>query len=622
MSQTPWYLHYPSEVPKTYPYPKQNLADFLIASAERYPNGTALSFMGKRVSYKQLLASSYRFAHALAKLGAGKGDRVAIVLPNCPQLVIAYYGTLLAGGVVVMTNPLYVQRELVHQLKDSDVRLIVTLDLLYGKVSAAARELPDAQLVVTSIKDYLPFPKNWLYPIKAKREGIERKVAYGARVHRFGELLRAAPASPVHTEVDAERDLALLQYTGGTTGLAKGVMLTHYNLVANTVQASLWFYKSAPGKERYLAALPFFHVFGLTVLLNQAIMLGGELILVPRFEAESILRLIERQKPTVFPGAPTMYIALINHPNVRAYDLSSIRICISGAAPLPQEVQERFEAITGGRLIEGYGLTEASPVTHANNIWEYRKKGSIGLPFPDTLAKIVDPKTGAELPVGTMGELAIRGPQVMAGYWNLPEETEKALQDGWLRTGDLARMDEEGFFYIMDRMKDMIIAGGYNIFPREVEEVLFGHPAIAEAVVLGVPDPYRGETVKVYAVLKEGAQLTGPELRAWCKERLAAYKVPRIYEFRDSLPKTLAGKVLRRKLLEEQKGGVRGDAPYDAGAWEDDADMRAAEGGGSESDGPKDDGIESKRPDEGNDDDDDAGGGKRTVEGEDRGKTE
>lgn len=286
-------------------------------------------------------------------------------------------------------------------------------------------------------------------------------------------------------------------------------------------------------------------------------MLGGELILVPRFEAGDILRIIDKQKPTVFPGAPTMYIALIGHPRVKDYDLSSINVCISGAAPLPYEVQARFEEITGGRLIEGYGLTEASPVTHANNIWEYRKKGSIGLPFTDTLAKIVHPETGEDLPVGSTGELAVKGPQVMKGYWNRPEETARALRDGWLRTGDMARMDEEGFFYIMDRMKDVIIAGGYNIFPREIEEVLFEHPAIEEAAALGVPDPYRGETVKVYAVLRPGAMLTESELRAWCKERLAAYKVPRIYEFRSSLPKTMAGKVLRRKLLEEEEKAGR-----------------------------------------------------------------
>ncbi|TYP70187.1 long-chain-fatty-acid--CoA ligase [Paenibacillus methanolicus] len=553
MSQQPWYLHYPQEVPSTYPYPKQNLADFLVESASRYPNNAALSFMDKKVTYAELLQAAYRFAHGIRGLGVKKGDRVAIMLPNCPQLVIAYYGTLLAGGTVVMTNPLYMQRELEHQLKDSGAVLVVTLDLLFRKVMSAVAGMSDMHVIVGSIKDYLPFPKNLFYPIKAKKDGLDRDVQFGGRVHAFPRFLRAQSASPIHAEVDADRDLALLQYTGGTTGVSKGVMLTHSNMIANTIQTSLWAYKVVPGRERYLAALPFFHVFGLTVLLNQAVMLGGEMLLVPRFEVEAILQTINKRKPTIFPGAPTMYIALINHPKIREYDLSSINICISGAAPLPHEVQERFEAITGGRLIEGYGLTEASPVTHANPIWEHRKKGSIGVPFPDTIAKIVHPETGEDLPTGMMGELAVRGPQVMKGYWQRPDETAKALKDGWLRTGDMARMDEDGYFFIMDRMKDMIIAGGYNIFPREIEEVLFEHPAVEECVVLGVPDQYRGETVKVYVVRREGAQLTEAELKAWCKERLAAYKVPRIYEFRDSLPKSIAGKVLRRKLVEEEQ---------------------------------------------------------------------
>ncbi|MBB3108657.1 long-chain acyl-CoA synthetase [Paenibacillus phyllosphaerae] len=553
MSQQPWYSHYPQEVPSTYPYPEQNLAGFLIESASKYPNNKALHFLGKELTYAQLLSASYRFAHALRGLGVGKGDRVAIMLPNCPQLVIAYYGVLHLGGVVVMTNPLYMQRELAHQLHDSGASVVVTLDFLYRKVMSAVPSMTDTHIIVTSIKDYLPFPSNVLYPIKAKKDGLEREVQYGGRVHAFRKLLRGSPATPLHTEVDAKRDLALLQYTGGTTGLSKGVMLTHYNMIANTIQTSLWAYKSVPGQERYLAALPFFHVFGLTVLMNQAIMLAGEMLLVPKFEIAAILKLIHTMKPTIFPGAPTMYIALINHPDIRNYDLSSIRMCISGAAPLPHEVQERFEAITGGRLIEGYGLTEASPVTHANNIWEKRKFGSIGIPFPDTIAKIVHPETGEDVPEGQIGELAVFGPQVMKGYWNAPTETAKVLNNGWLRTGDMARMDEDGYFYIMDRMKDMIIAGGFNIFPREVEEVLFEHPAIAEAVVMGVPDQYRGETVKVFVVLKEGAKLTKEELEKFCRERLAAYKVPRIYEFRASLPKTMAGKILRRKLAEEDQ---------------------------------------------------------------------
>nr|WP_245247399.1 MULTISPECIES: AMP-binding protein [unclassified Paenibacillus] len=544
-------MHYPEEVPPTYTYPKQNLADFLVQSSAKFPHQPALHFMGKEMNYADLLEAAYRFGHALRKLGTVRGDRVAIMLPNCPQLVIAYYGALLAGAIVVMTNPLYMQRELEHQLNDSGAILMVTLDLLFQKVKSAVTGTKVRHVIVTSIKDYLPFPKNMLYPIKVIKEGLNREVQYGEGVHAFLKLMHLSSNKTIHTDVDADNDIALLQYTGGTTGLSKGVMLTHYNVIANTVQTSLWAYKSIPGKERYLAALPFFHVFGLTVLMNQAIMLGGCLILVPKFEVNPILSLIHKLRPTVFPGAPTMYIALINHPDVSKYNLSSIRMCISGAAPLPLEVQERFEAMTGGRLIEGYGLTESSPVTHANNIWEKRKMGSIGIPFPDTQAKVVHPVTGEELPVGEIGELVVSGPQVMKGYWNNPEETGRVLREGWLHTGDMARMDEDGYYYIMDRMKDVIIAGGFNIFPREIEEVLFEHPDIEEAVVLGLPDPYRGETVKAYIVLKEGVSLKEKELEHWCRERLAAYKVPHRYEFRSELPKTLAGKVLRRKLVEE-----------------------------------------------------------------------
>lgn len=552
MPNQPWLKEYPAEVPPTYDYPKQNLAQFLIDSAAAHPDGTALDFLGARMSYRSLLGAARRFANALLRLGVRKGDRVAVMLPNCPQTVIAYYGTLMMGGIVVMTNPLYVARELEHQLKDSGAKIIVTLDMLLERVRQAAAKHPLDKIIVTSVADYLPFPKNILYRLKQKKDGHAVKVAYGEGVLSFPELLRSSTEDPVETPLDPERDLALVQYTGGTTGLAKGVMLTHYNLVANTIQSRLWFYKAENAKERYLAVLPFFHVFGLTVLLNLGIYTSGTLILLPRFEIKQVLNAIQKKKATIFPGAPTMYVAVINYPKIDSYDLSSINVCISGAAPLPRQVQEKFEELTGGKLIEGYGLTEASPVTHANNLWGKRKNGSIGIPFPDTEARIVIPDTLEDVPPGELGELAVRGPQIMQGYWNRPEETAKVLRDGWLLTGDLGRMDEEGFCYIMDRRKDLIIAGGYNIYPREVEEVLYAHPGIAEAAVAGVADPYRGETVKAYIVLREGASVDKEELKAWCKERLAAYKVPKIFEFRDSLPKTMAGKVLRRKLLEEE----------------------------------------------------------------------
>ncbi|AJS57623.1 AMP-binding protein [Paenibacillus sp. IHBB 10380] len=549
MLNKPWLEHYPVEVPITFDYPKQNLAQFLVQSAELYPEKIAMDFLGNKISYKVLLDSVYRFTNALLKLGICKGDRVAVMLPNCPQSVIAYYGTLLMGGIVVMTNPLYMPRELEYQLKDASVQIIVTLDVLVDRVKKSTEKEPLNYILVTSIKDYLPFPKNWLYPLKTKKTG--KPVTYGNGVLSFLPFLKKSTATPTDISIDADEDLALIQYTGGTTGFAKGVMLTHSNLVANTIQSKLWFYRAEIGKERYLAALPFFHVFGMTVLLNQSVHMAGTLILIPRFDIGQVLKAMNRLKPTVFPGAPTMYIAVINHPDVHKFDLSSVKICISGAASLPHEVQERFESITGGTLIEGYGLTETSPVTHANNLWEKRKAGSVGIPFPDTEARIVHPNTGEEMPQGEIGEMIIRGPQVMKGYWQQPDETNKALRDGWLYTGDLARMDTDGFFYILDRRKDLIIAGGYNIYPREVEEVLFEHPDVEEAVVAGVVDPYRGETVKAFIILKEGSTANEEELKRWCKEKLAVYKVPRIYEFRATFPKTLVGKVLRRKLIDE-----------------------------------------------------------------------
>jgi long-chain acyl-CoA synthetase len=555
-SARPWLRHYPNEVAPTYDYPKHNLAKLLIDSAHKFPQHPALYFMGKTIRYESLLKLSYRFANGLKNLGVQKGDRVAIMLPNCPQTVIAYFGVLMLGAVVVQTNPTYMERELEYQLSDCGATILVTLDLLYSRVSKVMSKTKLKHIAVTSIKDYLPFPKNLLYPIKVRKDGIKLDIPYGnGSVISFKKLLSDAANTPICEEVHAETDLALLQYTGGTTGLSKGVMLTHYNLVANAYQTRYWCYNCVDGEERYLGALPCFHVFGLTVLLNQAILTAGMLILLPRFEVDVILETIAKMKPTVFPGAPTMYIALINHPRIHEYKLSSINVCVSGSASLPLEVQERFEELSGGRLIEGYGLTEASPVTHANPIWGLRKIGTIGTPFPDTEAKVINAETWEEMPQGEIGELVVRGPQVMKGYWNREEETSNVIQDGWLLTGDMATMDEDGFFAIVDRKKDLIIASGFNIYPREIEEVLYEHSAIKEAAVAGVPDQYRGETVKAFVVLRDGAKLTDKELEAWCRERLAAFKVPRKYEFRESLPKTMVGKVLRRKLLEEEADG-------------------------------------------------------------------
>lgn len=570
----PWLAHYPSEIPSSHSYPQQNIAKFLLDAADRFPFSPAVDFFGARMNYAQLRESAMRFAAAIRALGIVKGDRVAIMLPNCPDAVAAYFGTLLAGAVVVQTNPLYQPHELKHQLGDSGAKLIVTLDQLYPRVEAALPHTDIRHVLITSVAEQLPWPKKWLYPLKLRRDKQYVAVAFTGRVLSLRALLASAKVEGFEpAAVDASRDLAALQYTGGTTGVAKGVMLTHANLVANTVQNSLWNYKAVPGGESILAALPLFHVFGLTVIMNQAALLAAELVLLPRFDPGTVLRTIHKKKPTIFPGAPTMYIALINHPDIQKYDLSSVQVCVSGASSLPLEVQERFEALSGARLVEGYGMTEASPVTHANPIWGMRKIGTVGVPFPDTEAKVVDPDTGEEKGVGEIGEIIVRGPQVMQGYWGRPEETAKTLKDGWLYTGDMGTMDADGFFAIVDRKKDIIIASGFNVYPREVEEVLFEHPAVREAVVAGVADAYRGETVKAYVVPKTGAPsspyvagaeaATGAgandaldalakELDAHCRGMLAAFKVPRVFEFRAELPKTLVGKPLRRALLEEE----------------------------------------------------------------------
>ncbi|WP_138756523.1 long-chain-fatty-acid--CoA ligase [Paenibacillus sinopodophylli] len=557
----PWLRHYPEEISPTQSYPDQSIVQFLVDSANDHPDHPAVHFLGKIISYRELHDSATRLALGLVSLGIVQGDRIAIMLPNCPQAVIAYYGVLLAGGIVVQTNPLYVERELEHQLADSGAVLMITVDLLYPRVSRVRGKQPEAgplprlrHVVVTSIKDGLPFPKSLLYPLKQRKEGFRAEMPYGSYgVVAYKKLLAGKYAAVKLPEPARGTELAALQYTGGTTGTPKGVMLTHRNLVANTMQIAAWCYKAEEAKERFLAALPLFHVFGLTVLMNMSVLRAGTLILLPRFEVETVLETIGRQKPTIFPGAPTMYVALIHHKAAAKTDLSSINVCISGSAALPLEVQERFEALTGGRLIEGYGLSEASPVTHANPIWGYRKIGTIGVPLPDTESAIIHSETGERLPVGELGELIVRGPQVMQGYWNKPEETAQVLRDGWLYTGDLATMDEDGFFTIMDRIKDVIIAGGFNIYPREVEEVLFEHPAVREAAVIGVKDEYRGESVKAFIVFKEGWQVSSGQLDRWCRDRLAAYKVPHYYAFRETLPKTMVGKVLRRKLYEEER---------------------------------------------------------------------
>lgn len=554
MTEKVWLASYPKEVPHSIELPEIPVHQFLTQAFESMPNKVAIHFMGRELTYKELYESALKFANYLRSLGVEKGDRVAIMLPNCPQAVIAYYGTMYAGGVIVQTNPLYTERELQYQMADSGAKVILVMDILYPRAMKILHETNIENVIVTGIKDYLPFPKNLVYPfIQKKQYGFSVKVEHSGTNHLFTEIMKMAKTDKVEQEFDFENDLALLQYTGGTTGYPKGVMLTHKNLIANTLMCDAWMYKCKKGEETILGILPFFHVYGMTTVLILSVMQQGKMVLLPKFDAEQALKTIDKLKPTLFPGAPTMYIGLLNHPDLAKYDLSSIKACLSGSAALPQEVQEKFEELTGGRLVEGYGLTETSPVTHANPIWDHRINGSIGLPWPNTEAVILRSGETEVLPVGEIGEIAVKGPQVMKGYWNRPEETAMTFADGWFLTGDLGYMDEKGYFYVVDRKKDMIIAGGFNIYPREVEEVLYEHEAIRECVVAGIPDPYRGETVKAYIVLKEGKSVTDKELNEYCRKNLAAYKVPRFYEFRQELPKTAVGKILRRTLIEEEK---------------------------------------------------------------------
>lgn len=557
MTEKVWLKHYPNYIRANLDYEEIPLQQFLTNAARNTPEKIAIHFMGKDIKYKELHESALKFAQYLQQLGIEKGDRIALMLPNTPQTVISYYGTLYAGATVVMTNPLYTEREIEYQLKDSGAKVIVSLDILYPRIMKVFKNTALENVIITSIKDYLPFPKNLLYPyVQKKEQGVQVHVAHSGVSHQFMEILKTSQAIEPTIDFNFEEDLALLQYTGGTTGFPKGVMLTHKNLIANTRMCAEWLTEPNAQSEPpvILGILPIFHVYGMTTVLLYTVMQGGKMVLLPKFNAEMILKTIQKQRPTLFPGAPTIYIGLINHPQIKKYDLSSIKACISGSAPLPAEVQEQFEELTGGKLVEGYGLTESSPVTHANLLFEnIRQKNSIGIPWPDTDAMIVDGSIERPRVNGEIGELVVKGPQVMKGYWNRPEENAMTLEDGWLKTGDLGYMDDDGFFYVVDRKKDVIIAGGYNIYPREVEEVLYEHSDVVECVAAGVPDPYRGETVKAYIVLREDATTTEADLNKFCRENLAAYKVPRIYEFRAELPKTAVGKILRRALIDEEK---------------------------------------------------------------------
>ncbi|MFC4770273.1 long-chain-fatty-acid--CoA ligase [Effusibacillus consociatus] len=515
--------------------PVHPVFQFLSDTAEKFPEQTALRSEDQTYTYRQLKDQVDRWSKALADLGLQKGERVAVMFPNCPEYVISYYAVLQAGGIVVQTNPLYTENELAYIFQDSGTGWVISSFEHLEKLSRVREE--------TDLRKLLLFGES---SDPTHESGF---------IHDAGKLIASTPPSPPNIGIDPQQDVAVLQYTGGTTGRSKGVMLTHYNVVANAYQS---FQFSSPvlqiPGEVLLGTSPLYHVYGMTSCMNVAVLIGGTMILLPKFDKDEVIEIIGKHRPTLFLGVPTMYISLLHHPKSAEVDMSSLKLCFCGSAPMPVEVIRLFEEKTGARIVEGYGLSEASPVTHRNPAVGLRKPGSIGIPFPNTEARIVDLETGTrDLAHGQAGELLVRGPQVMKGYWNNEEDTRSALRDGWLYTGDIAMMDEDGYFYIVGRKKEMIITGGFNVYPKEVEEVLYQHPGVQEVAVIGIPDSYRGEAVKAFIVPKPGAVITEQELMDFCRDQLAAYKRPRSVEFRDSLPKTAVGKILKRRLVEQER---------------------------------------------------------------------
>lgn len=538
--ERPWFRFYEPNVRKRLEIPNITLMELFKQTNLKYPDNPALIFGGMTTTYREMNILIERMAKMLVQRGVKKGDRISIYMPNSANWVISFFAIQRVGAIVVQTNPLYVESELKALLEDSGAIGIVSIPQLLPRITQIQAEVGLKLILLDFLSGFsglegLGLADNSVY---ADIEGL-----------LTDQSLDGLESPPWEAEAN---EVAVLQYTGGTTGVPKGVMLTHHNLVANAIQAWEWI-AGQEGKERVLTVLPLFHIYALTACMNLSILAGGAMIIIPKFDIDIMLQHINDYQPTFFPGAPTMYVAVINHPQIKEYKVSSIRCCLSGSAPLPKEVAIRFGELTGGRLVEAYGLSEASPATHLNPIFNARV-GSIGVPAPNTDSKIMDLETGLkELPPGEIGELVIKGNQVMLGYWQRPEETSDVLKDGWLYTGDIAYKDEDGFFYIVDRKKDMIITGGYNVYPRDVEEVLYTHPAVREAVCAGISNPYWGESVKAYIVIKEGFNVKEEEILQYCQGKLAGFKIPKIIEIRESLPKTAVGKVLRRYLVEEER---------------------------------------------------------------------
>jgi len=551
MDKRPWHSRYDPGVTPTVRYEELALPSFLRRTAEARPNHKALAWLNSGLNYNQLARQVARTAAALTRMGVGPGKSVAIQLPNMPQAVIAYYGALSAGARVVLTNPLYTPREIEHQWNDADCTVAIVADFIYDqKVRDIRSRLNVENFLIASIPEYLRFPLNWLAPLKLRKEDPPKiaRIDWDRNVRPFRKLIQETrPIPPV--EIEDLDEIAVLQYTGGTTGVSKGAMLTHRNLSVNAQQCDAWFPRAPEERPVILTALPLFHVFGMTVCMNWSVVCGGTMVLVPDpRDPRAIANNIKKHRVTIFPGVPAMYNALNNLPGIEDMDVSSVQACVSGSAPIPRDVQERFESLTGAKIAEGFGMSETSPITHCNPFLGERKQGSIGIPVTDTDARIVDVNDPSrELPLGEEGELCIRGPQVMKGYWRRPDETAKSIVDGWMLTGDLGTMDEDGFFRIVGRKKDMINVQGFKVFPDEVDEVLMGHEGVLEAATIGVPCPEKGELVKSFVVLQDKA-LTAEELRTYCRKELAPYKVPREVEFIDELPKSTVLKVLRREL--------------------------------------------------------------------------
>ncbi|MBM3897601.1 MAG: long-chain fatty acid--CoA ligase [Thaumarchaeota archaeon] len=553
MAEAPWLRFYPPNLQHSLEYPKIPIAELLRSSAKKHPDNTALIFLDSRISYKQLDSMVDAFAVSLHELGVKEGSRVGIFLPNFPHFVVSYFAALRLGATVVPCNPLYKEKELEYQLNDAGTEVLIASNdkigdnELFSTIVKIRDRVNVKHIIICSLTDFLSSIKKALAPLKKIR-----KIAYPNTINFMGMI---DGGKPPHVEIDPINDVAVLQYTGGTTGMSKGTMLSHYNLVSNAIMVSKWL-PMREANEINLAVIPFFHIYGLTVSLNAPILSATTIILHAKFDVKHVLETLEKEKVTVFCGVPPMYMACINHPEVSRYRFNTLRGCISGAAALPLSVRKKFNELTSANLVEGYGLTEASPVTHCNPLHKNAtvKEGSIGIPLPDTYAKIVDAgNMKKELSPNETGELCIKGPQVMLGYWNKPDETAMVLKDGWLLTGDIAKMDIDGYFYIVDRKKDMINVSGFKVWPREVEEVLYQHQAVKEAAVIGAPDEYRGESVKAYVVLKDGFddKISEGEITKFCKEKLASFKTPKTIEFRKELPKSIIGKVLRRHLREE-----------------------------------------------------------------------